>query len=69
MARSCNDNTDMAEVLAVIKNVRERDINQNVLSEFENLLKKDQQTLIPELRAQFFSSEKKILSWFMIWFF
>ncbi len=61
MARSCNDNTDMAEVLAVITNVRERDINQNVLSEFENLLKKDQQTLIPELRAQFFSSEKKTL--------
>ncbi len=59
MARSCNDNTDMAEVLAVITNVRERDVNQNVLSEFENLLKKDQQTLIPELRAQFFSSEKK----------
>lgn len=61
IARSCNDNTDMAEVLAVITNVRERDINQNVMSKFENKLKKDQQALIPERKILmnwiFFSSE------------
>ncbi len=55
IARSCNDNTDMAEVLAVITNVRERDINQNVMSKVENQLKKDQQTLIPE--------RKILMSW------
>lgn len=83
IARSCNDNTDMAEVLAVITTGRERDINQNVIRLRNQLkktkTKKDQQTSIPErksLMSWIFSqmtkknnNNKKNTVILMIWFF
>ncbi len=72
MTRSCNDNTDMAEVLALITNIRESDINQNVMSKFENQLKNDQQTLITERKIV--TSSVFFFKWMktdilMFWFF